>query len=259
MYRGKTLPQKSFHLSFDDGFRECHDIIAPILIRHGVQATFFICSAFLDNRNMFFRNKISLLIDQFSNTLTKIQDQTIRTLFTTQGLTYRSFPQAISQISSARAELVDTVAEILDFDFANYLNQKKPYLSSEQVDTLIAKGFTVGGHSVDHALYRNLSFDEQLRQTRECMANLSSRFSISCKAFAFPHTDTGVTQVFFRNAAKNIDIFFGTSRMKKDNNPFVLQRFSLEDSRFSCAEIVKGNLLRQACYDIIGKGTIRRE
>ncbi len=39
---GKKLPKKVFHLSFDDGLKECAEIIAPILLRKGVPATFFV-------------------------------------------------------------------------------------------------------------------------------------------------------------------------------------------------------------------------
>ena len=52
-----------FHLSFDDGLRECVDLIAPILQRKGVPATFFINSAFADNAALMFRYKASLLAD----------------------------------------------------------------------------------------------------------------------------------------------------------------------------------------------------
>ena len=33
-------PQNIFHLSFDDGLKECAGVIAPVLLRKGVPATF---------------------------------------------------------------------------------------------------------------------------------------------------------------------------------------------------------------------------
>ncbi len=58
-----TLPKKSFLLSFDDGFREIYDTVAPILREKGVPATFFLNSAFLDNKHLFYRHKASVLVD----------------------------------------------------------------------------------------------------------------------------------------------------------------------------------------------------
>ena len=33
----EPLPKKAFFLSFDDGFRQMHDLVAPILLRKGIQ------------------------------------------------------------------------------------------------------------------------------------------------------------------------------------------------------------------------------
>ena len=39
---GRPLPPNAFFLSTDDGMRENHDVIAPILKRKGIPATFFL-------------------------------------------------------------------------------------------------------------------------------------------------------------------------------------------------------------------------
>src|SRR5687768_11071814 len=56
------LPEKKFLLTFDDGFKEVSEVIAPILKRKGIPAIFFINPAFIDNKEMFYRNKISLIL-----------------------------------------------------------------------------------------------------------------------------------------------------------------------------------------------------
>lgn len=63
----KPFPKKTFLLSFDDGFKESHDTIAPILLQKGVPAIFFITPAFLDNKELFLRSKTSLLIHELLN------------------------------------------------------------------------------------------------------------------------------------------------------------------------------------------------
>jgi len=60
---GQPLTRQSFFLSFDDGLREPLDIIAPILKQKGVPATFFVNTATLDNLEMLYRHKASLLVD----------------------------------------------------------------------------------------------------------------------------------------------------------------------------------------------------
>jgi len=63
----KTVPKKPvFHLTFDDGMKEMYDIVAPILIKKGVPATFFVNSAFVDNKVLFYRHKESLECENIS-------------------------------------------------------------------------------------------------------------------------------------------------------------------------------------------------
>jgi len=56
----------AFLLSFDDGLKEFHDIIAPILLKKGIPAICFVNSGFIDNKDLFFRFKASLLVEEFT-------------------------------------------------------------------------------------------------------------------------------------------------------------------------------------------------
>src|SRR6266487_5171211 len=48
----RLMPRNAFLLTFDDGLKECHEVVGPILAQKGIPATFFLCSAFVDNRNL---------------------------------------------------------------------------------------------------------------------------------------------------------------------------------------------------------------
>src|SRR6476660_3752267 len=53
-------------LTFDDGLAECHDVIRPLLLEYGLPAIFFVTTEFLDNRRLFYRQKIALCIEAYS-------------------------------------------------------------------------------------------------------------------------------------------------------------------------------------------------
>ena len=61
---GKCSGEKGFHLSFDDGLRECAEVIAPVLLKKGIPATFFLNSAFVDNKALFHKYKASLVLNR---------------------------------------------------------------------------------------------------------------------------------------------------------------------------------------------------
>ena len=63
----RTLGRSCFHLTFDDGFREMHDIVAPILQQAGVPATFFLNTAFLDGGGIAHHNALSVLLDRLQS------------------------------------------------------------------------------------------------------------------------------------------------------------------------------------------------
>jgi len=56
------LLKPSFHLTFDDGLANFHEIIAPILKEKNIPATVFLNTAFVDNKDLFYRYKKVLKI-----------------------------------------------------------------------------------------------------------------------------------------------------------------------------------------------------
>jgi len=73
----RALTRPSFHLTFDDGFREMHDVVAPILQRAGVPATFFLNTAFLDGGGLAHHNELSLLLDRLESRDSRISASTL--------------------------------------------------------------------------------------------------------------------------------------------------------------------------------------
>jgi len=53
LLRENRLPPKAVAITFDDGYFDNHAVALPILQRHGLTATFFICSGYLDDGLMF--------------------------------------------------------------------------------------------------------------------------------------------------------------------------------------------------------------
>jgi hypothetical protein len=58
---GEPLPDNAVMVTFDDGYRSCHDVALPILREVGVRATFFISTAFVSERKLYWWERIALL------------------------------------------------------------------------------------------------------------------------------------------------------------------------------------------------------
>jgi hypothetical protein len=63
----KKRKKPGFYLSFDDGLSEMYHVVGPILLQKGIPAAFFCNTGFIDNAEMFYRYKVSLLIEKLQN------------------------------------------------------------------------------------------------------------------------------------------------------------------------------------------------
>ena len=237
----KALPPKALHLTFDDGFREIHDIIAPILFRKGIPATFFVSSGFTDNKILCHQHKASLLVEQI---LKKDYSSNIKNginnILTGNNPEFRDVATGILSVKYRDKSLIDQIADLMNVNFSDYLLKTKPYLTTEHIRKLIGDGFTIGAHSIDHPLYADLSLEEQLRQTMESTAFLKEKFKLNYGVFAFPHSDHGVSRQYYSRIKESnlIDLSFGTSNMMEDVVQDNVQRFSLEKPLWPAKNII---------------------
>ena len=253
-------PRNSFLLSFDDGFREVHDIVLPILMRKGVPAVFFLNSATLDNNDYCHHQKIALLLNHKLQLGNQFPNEKIRELLSAFGIRADNIASALRSIRWNERKILDEVARECEFDFLEYLKRNQPYVTSDHVLSLINCGMSIGAHSINHPIYADISLDEQIHQTQACMESLTRKFPIRSKAFAFPHSDKMVTKAFFDFVYKHhiIDISFGTSSPAHDRFPFNYQRFSVEDSHYTADQFVARNRLKRIYGAARGKLEIER-
>jgi peptidoglycan/xylan/chitin deacetylase (PgdA/CDA1 family) len=263
---GKEIKSNAFFLSFDDGLREVYDVIAPILKEKGISATFFVNPGFIDNKDLFFRYKASLLIDHLQKTK-NVKLEVINKLseiWPGMDVSQNKLQKIILNVDYANKETLNIAAEILGVDFNEYLQKQRPYLTTIQLKELQKDGFSIGAHSMDHPLYNSISLEEQLRQTKESIIFVKENYNPEISSFAFPFTDFGVKADFFKTifspGNKIADITFGTAGIKLEKDfPFHLQRIPIEHSQKSAKEIIATEYLYYLLKKPLGKNTIIRE
>jgi peptidoglycan/xylan/chitin deacetylase (PgdA/CDA1 family) len=255
-----SLPQNPMLLTFDDGFREMHDVIAPILLRKGVSATFFVNSDFIDNRELCYQHKTSILVECLQSASPNLMKR-IGELLHVRILRFEDIKNGLLSIKYQERTIIDKIAALMDIGFDDYLATNKPYLTSEQISQLIRNGFSIGGHSKDHPLYSSLTFEDQLRQTQESVGFVKEKFSLNYGAFAFPHSDSNISYDFFNEiyGSELVDISFGTSGIISDTIDNNIQRFSLEKPLMPAKEIVAYQFARKVYRIMKGTDRIIRE
>ena len=239
------LPKRCFLLSFDDGFRELYDVAAPILNVQGVPAVFFVSTSLVDNRELCYLQKKSLLIRALAASGNSSVGRAASQLLAEAGLEGPELSSRINRITYRQRHLLDELGPVMECDFAAYVAAAQPYLSSAQIKELMRQGFDIGAHSVDHPLYSDLTLDEQLRQTRDSLYWLSEHFHYECRAFAFPYRDAGVSPEFFQKAFADgrLKVSFGIHGMQRHFFPRNLERFTMEQAHLSAAQALARELV----------------
>ena len=242
----KQFNKPYFHLTFDDGLREVFDIAAPILVKKGIPATIFLNADFVDNRDLFFRYKASLIVD-FLNKKENSKSE--------KAEIQKIIPEGLLSINFSNKNKLDQIAEILKIDFNDFLKEREPYLTTKQIRKLRSDGFTFGGHSLNHPLFSEISLTEQIRQATESVLYAKKIAVQKTGAFAFPFTDDGVKNTFFNQIfqEKDIDISFGTAGLKKQRYPTHFQRFPMEGIDWSAEELIKVEYLYYVVKRFFGR------
>lgn len=232
------------HLTFDDGLTHIHEVVAPILKRKGVPATFFLNTAFLDDKDIFYRYRVSMLWEWIDENRVELsQIKTFRELLRKQGLYREDLRTSLLELTYQHKDLIRNVCKTMLYE----KEKEKIYLHTGEVKELIRQGFTIGAHSIDHPIYAMLDPEEQKRQTRESIEEIVKLFDLDYRLFSFPFTDDGVSKDFFDwlhdPKAPVSDLSFGTAGLKSGLIPNHLQRLAMEGDPIPIRKRIKSEYL----------------
>ena len=258
---GNRWSENGFFLTFDDGLRECFDIIAPILKEKGIPAALFLNPDFVDNKDLFYRYKASILLeDLIQNPPSPKQIEDMLGILRDKKLPSQDISTAIFNISYKNRSILDELADIKQVRYQDYLSRQQPYMSTAQIKDLKEQGFYLGAHTSDHPDFSDLTEPEQLKEALNSLRFVKDRFKVTESLFAFPFTDYGVSRSFFQQLYEEAPgiMSFGGAGLKKDSFPQHIQRIPMEGSGNSAENLIKTEYLYYLLKMPIGKNTIHR-
>lgn len=259
-FRKNSSAKPSFHISFDDGLREAKQVIAPILLKKGIPATFFITSGFTDNITLFHRHKVSLIVEMLKTNNSSAVLTKLGSILNTKKSDSPTIQKAIKSINYKTAPVLDEIAEIMDINFADFLKQEQPYLNAMEVKELANNGFSIGLHSLNHPEFHLLNESEMNFQITESSRKLCELTDLKSNLFSFPFTDSGIPDHFIRNVIEQYKITtFGTAGIKDDAIEGHFQRIPM-DARptKSAIHLIANEILRYKLKVLIGRQKVKR-
>jgi peptidoglycan/xylan/chitin deacetylase (PgdA/CDA1 family) len=189
-----TLPERAAAITFDDGYADNHDVALPILRCHGLPATFFIATGYLDGGRMWNDTVIEAVrrtahaeLDAEACGVDGLGSVDVRTLADKQVAIARLL-DAIKYLEPARREVVvSAIARA-----AGAALPRDLMLSTAQLRGLHRAGMQVGAHTVSHPILARLDADAvraEIADGKRCLENL---LDAPVPVFAYPNGKPGV-------------------------------------------------------------------
>lgn len=249
-----------FFLSFDDGLKTCYDHAEPILRRKGVQATFFVNTAFVGNTGFLHRFKVVLLSQAIKADKSDSLKQKTEEFF---NLSFTCRYKAAKHVYTFRYPQVGQLNQFIRFcglDIDEALQGYAPYMSKSELLALAEKGHLIGAHSAEHPEFYLIPEEQQLEQAVRSIEQVDEWFKPEIRSFAFPFTDDGVKKSFFDKLREktHVDITFGSAGLKRDMLPYHFHRIGMDDTGLRAEDRLKSELLYYMLKKPLGKNTLRR-
>lgn len=181
-----TLPSSAAAITFDDGYADNYLHALPVLKKHGLHATFFIATGFLDGGIMW-NDALGFSV---RGTLLPMLDCSevglgVHPLATEEerSVALRTLNSAIKHLPyTQRKHTVEYIANRAEVDLPTDL-----MLSSDQLRKLRAEGMGVGGHTVTHPILAACDDGLALREIADGKQGLEEILGEKIDLFAYPN------------------------------------------------------------------------
>jgi peptidoglycan/xylan/chitin deacetylase (PgdA/CDA1 family) len=185
------LPPRALSITFDDGYADNVEIALPILQRHGLKATFFIATGFLDGGRMFNDTVIETLraaparrvdLGEWGLGAVTLGDAASR-----RAAIDRLLPKVKYLGLGKREEFLARLAMAVGRPSL----PPPPMMRSTQVQVLDRAGMEIGGHTVHHPILRLLDDTEATAEIARGRRQLQDLTDSAVDLFAYPNGRPG--------------------------------------------------------------------
>lgn len=191
--RADTLPARAACITFDDGYADNCTQAMPILQRHGLSATFYIATGFLDGGRMWndtviesIRGTRHAALDLSSLKLEGLGEVALDTVAKQRVAIDAILLRIKHKAFDERLALTLALAQLSGATLRDNL-----MMSSQQLRQLRAGGMLIGGHTVSHPILATLPVEQARREMLESRQRLEAILGEPIKHFAYPNGQRG--------------------------------------------------------------------
>ena len=181
-----TLPARPACITFDDGYADNESVALPLLKKHGLHATFFVSSGYLDGGRMW-NDTLIEAVRAYQGDRLDLSHMDLAVYPTSTAAEKRAVIDALIDAHkylppAKRQHSVNAVAEHAGVSLPRDL-----MMTSDQVRGLSAAGMTVGAHTVSHPILSSLDADRARSEIAQARETLQAITRDPVDLFAYPN------------------------------------------------------------------------
>jgi peptidoglycan/xylan/chitin deacetylase (PgdA/CDA1 family) len=191
---GKRLPRNPVLVTFDDGYRDNHDVALPILRRHGVRATFFVATDYVTQRRLFWWDRVAFLLKRSTRRRIALEYPERVELPLHDAASTRASVRRVQRLIKDRpglelGRLLDEVEAASGVALSSALERQMAdelVLTWSHVIALRRAGMDVQSHTCSHRVLQTLGPLELARELRESRRVLEDALGETVRAVSYP-------------------------------------------------------------------------
>jgi len=188
--RNGTLPPRAACVTFDDGYADNAEIALPILKKHGIPATFFVATGFLDGGRMFNDTVIELIRGAAGSTVDLGSLGLGRFSIGTIPERRQTIHQLLGRLkylpSESRQSTVEAMSALIPVILPDNL-----MMTSEQVRVMHNAGMEIGGHTASHPILAQMENSAACADIATGKEMLEGIIRAPVRFFAYPNGKPG--------------------------------------------------------------------
>jgi len=189
--REGRLPARAACVTFDDGYANNVEVALPILLRHGVPATFFIAVGYLDGGVMF-NDKVTELVRQAPGPALDLSEFGLGTLACgALDERRRTLGQLLKLVRYRSPAQRESLVERLLARTATAL-PRNVMMTADQVRSLRGAGMEIGAHTVTHPILTQVDLDAARSEMAAGKEQLEAIVRDRVRLFAYPNGRPGI-------------------------------------------------------------------
>jgi peptidoglycan/xylan/chitin deacetylase (PgdA/CDA1 family) len=177
-------------VTFDDGYRDLHDVAAPVLRANGIRAAHFLCSGFIDGIATAWWDEIAWMLNRTRLDALPGGPWSPHAIALSGGGVTTAMASATDAYSALEpdpaAELLERLGEVAGTGRRPSAESEGDWITWDMARALKADGQAIGAHTVSHPVLSRLSRARQLAEIAGSLDRVEAELGERPRWFAYP-------------------------------------------------------------------------